>query len=139
MKKSIKVLAIVVALIMLFSLVACEKYPAVSAAFEKAGYTQRTNSISAAVVNSALEAYYKDKGEDEVKAKVYSWSKGGLLTSDQGFVIEFTNAKEMKEFYEQSSNTLKGLVQDITDAGLMNGNCLLLTTSEAMIEVFKKA
>lgn len=139
MKKSAKVLAIIVALVMLFSLVACDKYPAVSKALEKAGYTQRADSVSAAIVNAALESYYKEKGESEVKAKVYTWSKGGLLTTDQGFVIEFKDSAEAKDFYKNSSNALKGLIADASDAGLINGNCLILTTSKDMIEVFKKA
>lgn len=135
-----KLVAVLLVAVMLFALVGCDKYPAISKALEKEGYAIRENSITTAAVNTALEEYYKGKGEEEVKAKVYMWSKGGaVLTADQGIIIEFRNQQELKEFYEEQNNTIQGMVKDVMESDICNGNCLILTSSSAMIEIFKNA
>lgn len=137
MKKFKAIVAVVLVVVMLFALVGCDKYPAVSKALEKEGYQLADNSLTAAAVNTLLEEYYGDK---EVAAKVYTWRKDGkLLTADQGVVIEFRNQKELKEFYDSQSNTIQGMVDDVMESDICNGNCIIITVSTAMIEVFKKA
>lgn len=140
MKNVKKIVAVLLVAVMLFALVGCDKYPAISKALEKEGYELRDNSVVGAVWNTALEEFYKNQGEEEVKAVVYVWSKGGkLLTSDQGIIIEFRNQKELQEFYEEQSNTIQGAVQDFMESDICNGNCIIITTSSEMVNIFKNA
>lgn len=138
MKNTKTILAIVLVVILLFVFVGCDKYPAVTKALEKAGYEYADGtSVLSAVANAALKEYY---GDEEVKAVVYTWRKGGtILTLDQGIVIEFKNQKELKEFYDQQSNTIKGAVDDFRESDVCNGNCIIISASKDMIEVFKNA
>lgn len=140
MKNVQKLVAVLLVVVMLFALVGCDKYPAISKALEKEGYELRENSVIAATWNTVLEEFYRQKGEEEVKAQVYVWAKDGkLLTSDQGIIIEFRNQQELKEFYEEQSNTIQGAVKDFMESDICNGNCIIITASSAMIDIFKNA
>lgn len=139
MKKFKSIVAVVLVIAMLFSLTACgNKLPAVQKAFEKEGYKLDESSITAAIFNSIIEAATKATQEEgkEPTVKTYVFKKDFL---NVGLVLEFKNSKEMKEFYENSSNTIKGFVKDMSESDLMNGNCMLVSLSKDMYEIFKKA
>ena len=139
MKKFKSVIAIVLALTMVFALCGCNKLPDIQKAFEAEGYELDNNSIIAAGLNKFVEiaaevvAEEGETAEEVVKSYVF---KSGLKF---GLVIEFKNTEDLQKFYAESSESLKGFVKDMSETDFMNGNCILISVSSEMYDIFKNA
>lgn len=139
MKNTKSIIAIILVVVMLFSLTACgSKLPAIQKAFETEGYELQESSIGSAIFNSIIEAANKATQEEgkEPTVKVYEFSKS-LFKS--GVVLEFKNTSDLKKFYDDSSNTIKGLIKDVAESDFMNSNCILISLDSDMYDIFKKA
>lgn len=158
MKKSIKLIAVLLLATMLLSLVACgSTFGAIKRNFEKNGYEyiadEEGNSIFGAIsaefeegdVSATFHLFKAVPKEEEKDDSSLGSIIGGAIDSlvnkvDYLGVIEFASDKEMKEALSESE-TLKGLVKDAQDSEYVNGNCILipgLINIEEKVEIFNK-
>ena len=139
MKKFKSIVAVVLAITMVFAMCGCNKMPDVQKAFEADGYELNNDSIIAAGLNTFVDIAAKivaDEGEEPEEAvKSYVFTKGLKF----GLVIEFKNTKDLQKFYMESSESLKGFVKDMSETDFMNENCILISVSSDMYDVFKNA
>ena len=135
--------ALLVALLAL-TMTGCSSYGKIEKAFVKEGYTVSTNLEK--YQDKLLEALNAES-EEEAKAMctIHLLTKNdaltGLVPTNYAFIFEFSSTKEMNEKVNESE-TLKGLVKDVQNSDLVNGNCVLFPLSvdvKGMIEIFKNA
>ena len=122
MKKKFSVMACIMLIAAMFALLtACSSISSIRSAYEDAGYTE-SESVQE-YQNQVVEAL----GEDyENVCTVHVFTKAnGLLDMGVAVVLEFNSTAEMEEAIE-GSETLQGLIADIQNSELVNGNCVLL-------------
>ena len=117
MKRKVTLLTVLMlTLSMLFALTACSSYGSIKKAYEDAGYTESES------VQEYQDEIVEAMGEDyENVCTIHLFTKDLL---DFALILEFHSTKDLEEAYE-SSETLKGLVKDLQNSDLVNGNCVL--------------
>ena len=117
MKRKVTLLTVLMlTLSMLFALTACNSYGSIKKAYEDAGYTESES------VQEYQDEIVEAMGEDyENVCTIHLFTKDLL---DFALILEFHSTKDLEEAYE-SSETLKGLVKDLQNSDLVNGNCVL--------------
>lgn len=122
----------------------CSSYGKIEKAFVNKGYTVSTNLEK--YQDKLLEALNAES-EEEAKAicTIHLLTKNdeltGLVPTNYAFIFEFSSTKEMNEKINESE-TLKGLIKDVQNSDLVNGNCVLFPLSldyKGMTEIFKNA
>lgn len=128
-----KLVLIALAVVLVFTLVACSSYGKVQSALEGIGFKAIENSDEANDI----------KDESEIAVTFHTFSNADSLAVTEMYklslviVIEFNSTDEMKEFYSES-DTLQGFIKDVeedgtaqefydalVDKGLAKGNCLV--------------
>ncbi len=149
MKNFAKILtAMLLAILMAFSMVACSTYGKVQKALNKIGYV---------VLQSDDQAEEVEEESDVDEVEAYVFSNANSLGLTEGYklnivlVFEFNATEDMMEFYKDSE-TLQGLVSDLQEdgsakafydqlvaKGYANGNCLVISTNLTQAEAVKTA
>lgn len=131
MKKSLKVLSLVLVLVMaVLSLTSCSKYNALKSAFEKEGYEENTD------LESMSQSIKEEMEKDDLAVNLHLLTKKGTLSS--ALIVEFKSTEDMKKAYDDSA-TIRGFIEDVSsnedakefqkaleDTGYAKGNCLVL-------------
>lgn len=135
MKKLLKIGTLLLAVAMLFNLVACSSFGKVQKALEDVGYK---------LVENEKNETSQEAEESEKVVNVYMFTNKESLEGIDKIkttlvtVIEFKSTKELVEYFKES-NTLQGIVQDLEedgsieeiynelkDEGFACGNCLII-------------
>ena len=139
MKKIKSIVTILLAITMVFAFTGCNKMPNIQKAFEADGYTLDNDSLLAAALNKFSEIAAEVVAEEGETAnevvKSHVFTKGLKV----GLVLEFKTTEDLIKFYTESSDTLKGFIKDMQETDFMNGNCILISISPDMYEIFKNA
>ncbi len=138
MKKSLKVLSLVLVLVMaVLTLASCSQYNALKSAFEKNGYEENTK------LEDTAEKIKTELEKDNLTVTLHLMTKKEGLTAGltSALIIEFKSTEDMKKAYEDSE-TIKGFVKDVSsnedvkefqkvleNAGYAKGNCLVVPLS----------
>ena len=135
MKKTVKIVSMALLLVaVMVMLVSCSSFKKIKGNFEDAGYTLVENNDEANTITAELE-----EGNISCTANLFQ-KKGDLLTYN-ALILEFKSDEDLNKALSESE-TLKGLVKDLQNSELVNGNCLLVPLSllkaEEMIDIFKK-
>ena len=139
-----KLLAISLAVVMLFALVGCDKSSAVKKAFEGAGYQVETKTAQDEDVKTLLKILFSEEqiekmGEYEL---IYCSMDGLLNVGKKALIVKFPAAGDLESFLtvekEDGTKDTSKLEQAEKD-GWINGNCLILTLSSDCLTVFKEA
>ncbi len=135
MKKFKKFFALVaVAVLGLFTLASCgTTAPKIKSAFESKDYTVETRTI---------------ENEDSVLKGIYVANKGlhfalfiELGTTDdlEAAISELQKNEEYKTALEQFGKDAKAIAEKLTEEGLVNGNCILISIDPEARTIFKEA
>ncbi len=149
MKNYAKILtAMLLAILMAFSMTACSTFGKVEKALNEIGYVAMQSDDQAEDVENESDV-------DEIEAHVFSNADSLGLTEGHKLnivlVFEFNATEDMLEFY-QDSDTLQGLVKDIQEdgsakafydelvaKGYANGNCLIISTNPLQAQTVQNA
>lgn len=135
MKKLGRILVLaVVAVLCVAMLAACgKKGEAIQKAFEKEGWTVKVTDV--AELSKSL-SFSEDVQKDLEGCKIYTVTKG--LLDGLVFVVEFPTDKELKD---DCKELVKESYEDAKEAGIVNGNCLLicLSLNKDAVNIFKNA
>ena len=135
MKKTVKIVSMALLLVaVMVMLVSCSSFKKIKGNFEDAGYTLVENNDEANTITAELE-------EGNISCTAHLFQKKGDLLTYNALILEFKSDEDLNKALSESE-TLKGLVKDLQDSELVNGNCLLVPLSllkaEEMIDIFKK-
>ena len=135
MKKTVKIVSMALLLVaVMVMLVSCSSFNKIKGNFEDAGYALVENNDEANTITAELE-------EGNISCTAHLFEKKGDLLTYNALVLEFKSDEDLNKALSESE-TLKGLVKDLQDSKLVNGNCLLVPLSllkaEEMIDIFKK-
>ncbi len=135
MKKTVKIVSMALLLVaVMVMLVSCSSFKKIKGNFEDAGYALVENNDEANTITAELE-------EGNISCTAHLFQKKGDLLTYNALVLEFKSDEDLNKALSESE-TLKGLVKDLQDSELVNGNCLLVPLSllkaEEMIEIFNK-
>ena len=135
MKKTVKIVSMALLLVaVMVMLVSCSSFKKIKGNFEDAGYTLVENNDEANTITAELE-------EGNISCTAHLFEKKGDLLTYNALVLEFKSDEDLNKALSESE-TLKGLVKDLQNSKLVNGNCLLVPLSllkaEEMIDIFKK-
>lgn len=149
MKKTIKILSLILVFVLCFSMMACASFGSVEKKLKDLGY---------------IEISTNDKGEQmqeesEIPVTPHFFSNKDSLALTEAYklttviVFEFKSTDDMIEFYKDS-DTLQGLLKDIEeegsakefynelrDKGFAKGNCLIVPIgldAENVLDAFDK-
>jgi len=131
MKPMKKIFAILTSVLLMFVLVGCVKLDTIKERFSDAAFTYSENGSS--LITSLMTGFEEDG--ITVTAHVFS---SGLKTA---IVLEFESTKEMDAELEEN-NTLMGLIEDLEEEKLVQGNFLLIPIAlsdaeiQQMIDIF---
>ena len=142
MKKSMKILSLVLVLVMaVLSLASCSKYNALKSAFEKEGYEENTD------LESMSKSIKEEMEKDDLAVNLHLLTKKGTLAS--ALIVEFKSTEDMKKAYDDSA-TIRGFIEDVSsnedakefqkaleDTGYAKGNCLVLPLTIARAKEIK--
>lgn len=138
MKKAVKIVSMALLLVAVtVMLVSCSSFSKIKRNFEDAGYKVVENDDEANTITAELE-------EGNVSCTAHLFQKKseeiGFLTYN-ALVLEFKSDEDINKALSESE-TLKGLVKDLQNSDLVNGNCLLvplsLVKADEMISVFNQ-
>lgn len=135
MKKTVKIVSMALLLVaVMVMLVSCSSFKKIKGNFEDAGYTLVENNDEANTITAELE-------EGNISCTAHLFQKKGDLLTYNALILEFKSDEDLNKALSESE-TLKGLVKDLQNSELVNGNCLLVPLSllkaEEMIDIFKK-
>lgn len=135
MKKTVKIVSMALLLVaVMVMLVSCSSFKKIKGNFEDAGYTIVENNDEANTITAELE-------EGNISCTAHLFQKKGDLLTYNALILEFKSDEDLNKALSESE-TLKGLVKDLQNSELVNGNCLLVPLSllkaEEMIDIFKK-
>ena len=135
MKKTVKIVSMALLLVaVMVMLVSCSSFNKIKGNFEDAGYALVENNDEANTITAELE-------EGNISCTAHLFEKKGDLLTYNALVLEFKSDEDLNKALSESE-TLKGLVKDLQNSELVNGNCLLVPLSllkaEEMIDIFKK-
>ena len=135
MKKTVKIVSMALLLVaVMVMLVSCSSFKKIKGNFEDAGYTLVENNDEANTITAELE-------EGNISCTAHLFQKKGDLLTYNALILEFKSDEDLNKALSESE-TLKGLVKDLQNSELINGNCLLVPLSllkaEEMIDIFKK-
>lgn len=134
MKKIIsKILAFLGALVLVFSLVGCDKSNAVKKAFEKADYKVEVVDKDHYLADAFLDSLDEEDRKDAEKYEFIFVSSGLKV----GIIIKYPSTKDLKEALNTEDNP--DGYKEAKEDGLVNGNCLLSTLSSDVKEIFENA
>ena len=142
MKKSLKVLSLVLVLVMaVLTLASCSQYNALKSAFEKNDYEENTD------LEATTKAIKEELEKDDLAVTLHLMTKKKTLTS--ALIIEFKSTEDMKKAIDDCE-TVKGFIKDVSsnedvkefqksleDAGYAKGNCLVLPLTIARAKEIK--
>ena len=150
MKKSIRLINLLLVLVIAATLVGCSTFNKVDKALVEIGYEKIENSDEA-------EDMEKESEESEVAITVHAYSNANSLSALEiakiniVLVLEFKATEDMKAYYEDSA-TLQGLVKDmeedgsaeefynkLVEKGYANGNCLVISFNPLSADAVKEA
>ena len=145
-----KLILVALAVVMVFTLVACSSFGKIESALEEIGYAEITTGDDAENAEDMKE-------ESDVAITIHLFTnKDSLQLTEIAklntvFVIEFKATDEMIEYYKDSA-TLQGLLQDVkedgtaeefyndlVEKGIANGNCLVISTNPLAAGAVKTA
>lgn len=137
MKHTMKLIALLLLLVSVFSLVSCSSYSKVEKNFKDAGYEVVDVSDDTKVKSITAEL---EKGEIKFTMHLFKKSDAALFGTDAyAAVIEFASDAEFdKAFGEDGSATLKGLITDAQKSDYVNGTCVLIPLSVTNLSEQKK-
>lgn len=130
-----KILLAVLGVFMILSLTGCSSVNKIKKAFEKEEYVWKEVVINP--VESSTE-------ETVVIDGVYHVYKS-LLSVSHGIIIEFNgdNANEVVDYIKEnkiiSDDTLNSIIKGFTKSPITNGNCMMISLSSEINEIFKNA
>lgn len=133
MKKKSLLVTLVLVLAALFALAGCSSFTGIKSAYEKAGFTE---SEDAKTYQSEIKAALGEDYQDICTVHVFTKTGEGVLGVLEGaaaVILEFNSTKEMEEQIEKSE-TLKGLIKDVSTSSRVSGNCVLLVAVGADAE-----
>ena len=135
MKKTVKIVSMALLLVaVMVMLVSCSSFKKIKGNFEDAGYALVENNDEANTITAELE-------EGNISCTAHLFQKKGDLLTYHALILEFKSDEDLNKALSESE-TLKGLVKDLQNSELVNGNCLLVPLSllkaEEMIDIFKK-
>lgn len=134
MKKIIsKILAFLGALVLVFSLVGCDKSNAVKKAFEKADYKVEVVDKDHYLADAFLDSLDEEDRKDAEKYEFIFVSSGLKV----GIIIKYPSTKDLKEALNTEDNP--DGYKEAKEEGYVNGNCFLSTLSSDVKEIFKNA
>lgn len=134
MKKIIsKILAFLGALVLVFSLVGCDKSNAVKKAFEKADYKVEVVDKDHYLADAFLDSLDEEDRKDAEKYEFIFVSSGLKV----GIIIKYPSTKDLKDALNTEDNP--DGYKEAKEEGLVNGNCLLSTLSSDVKEIFENA
>ena len=149
MKKTIKILSLILVFVLSFSMMACSSFGKVEKILNELGYVE---------MNASEEGEQIQK-ESEVVVSAHFFSNAESISALELYklttvvVFEFNSTDDMLEFYNDSE-TLQGLMKDIEkegsakefynelkDEGFAKGNCLIIPVgldAENVLDAFDK-
>ena len=149
MKKTFKILSLILVFVLCFSLMACSSLSKVEKTLNNLGYAKIENSTEGEQMQE----------ESEVVVTAHFFSNNDSLTALEIYklttviVLEFKSTDDMIEFYNDSE-TLQGLMKDVEeegsakefydelqDEGFAKGNCLIIPIgldAENVLDAFDK-
>lgn len=134
MKKIIsKILAFLGALVLVFSLVGCDKSNAVKKAFEKADYKVEVVDKDHYLADAFLDSLDEEDRKDAEKYEFIFVSSGLKV----GIIIKYPSTKDLKDALNTEDNP--DGYKEAKEEGYVNGNCFLSTLSSDVKEIFKNA
>lgn len=144
MKTLKTMLALSLAVLMLFALVSCgDKSAAVKKAFEKEGYTVTVSNAEDEDVKDLLEILFSADQIEELKDyEILLCKKDGIVNIGKtAIILKYPSAKDLKaaltvEDAEGNKDTSR--YDDGVEDGIINGNCMILTLSSDSKDIFKK-
>lgn len=140
MKKTlVRVFTLVLATLMIFALVSCDKSKSVQKAFEKEGYDVTSVKASDSAIGTIIGSTLTSEQREHLDEYELMLCKKGLL--DSALVIKFSSEKELKEFFAVEKDGKKdySAYDKAEKDGLVNGNCYIITISGNAKDVFKGA
>ncbi len=135
MKKAVKIVSMALLLVAVtVMLVSCSSFSKIKRNFEDAGYKVVENDDEANTITAELE-------EGNISCTAHLFQKKGDVLTYNALVLEFKSDEDLNKALSESE-TLKGLVKDLQNSDLVNGNCLLvplsLVKADEMISVFNQ-
>ncbi|MGM9645773.1 MAG: hypothetical protein ACI3XS_03700 [Eubacteriales bacterium] len=135
MKKAVKIVSMALLLVAVtVMLVSCSSFSKIKRNFEDAGYKVVENDDEANTITAELE-------EGNISCTAHLFQKKGDILTYNALVLEFKSDEDLNKALSESE-TLKGLVKDLQNSKLVNGNCLLIplspTKADEMISVFNQ-
>ena len=149
MKKTIKILSLILVFVLSFSMMACSSFGKVEKTLNELGYIE---------MNASEEGEQIQK-ESEIVVNAHFFSNAESISALELYklttvvVFEFNSTDDMLEFYNDSE-TLQGLMKDIEeegsakefynelkDEGFAKGNCLIIPIgldAENVLDAFDK-
>lgn len=149
MKKTIKILSLILVFVLCFSMMACASFGSVEKTLNELGYIEM----------NASEEGEQMQEESEIPVTPHFFSNAESISALELYklttvvVFEFKSTDDMIEFYKDS-DTLQGLLKDIEeegsakefynelrDEGFAKGNCLIIPIgldAENVLDAFDK-
>lgn len=142
MKKSVRILAVVMALLMMtFALVSCgDKSEAIKKAFEKEEWEVSIVDSDTAGVKTLLEIMLTDEQMEKADDYELILVNSGLLKS--ALIIKCASSSDLKAFLtieDKDGNKDTSMYDDAKEDGIINGNCIILTLSGDAKDIFAGA
>ena len=140
MKKSvIKVLCLTFVVIMVFSLVSCDKSESIKKAFEDEGYTVSAVSADDSVVMGVIKTMLTDEQIERLDSYEIISCVNGLNIA---IIVKCPSSGDIKDFLtveDEDGKKDTSAYDDAKDDGTINGNCIIFTLSSKAKEIFEKA
>ncbi len=145
MKKALKsALLLLTAMLLVVSLVSCDKANSVKKAFEDAGYTVTSAKATDEEVQTLLKLLLSEEQlKDAEDYEIILCKMDGLLNIGKTAVIlKVSSSGDLKDFLTTEDSDGKkdtSAYDKAVEDGNVNGNCMIFTLSDDSREIFKKA
>lgn len=136
-----KILVVLTAVLLVVSLVGCnsDKSESIKKSFEEAGWTVSTVKADSenVLLDALLDSLLDEEQREDLSNYELIFCKNGLKTA---LVIKFPSASDLKDFLvteDEDGKKDTSAYDDAKEDGRINGNCLLLSTSNDAKNLFK--
>ncbi|MBO7292965.1 MAG: hypothetical protein J6V07_03420 [Clostridia bacterium] len=135
MKRILHIFALILAVSLLFSLVACDNSKSIKAAFEDAGYTVTELRADSDEAEAVLRFFgvSEDDIDDVDDYSLILCKKGITGLAGAAAIVKFPSSGELRDHFVDDGDT--SLYDKLKDDGHIRGNCWLVGGDE---EIFRK-
>lgn len=136
-----KILVVLTAVLLVVSLVGCnsDKSAGIKKSFEKAGWTVSTVKADSenVLIDGLLDSLLDEEQREDLSNYELMFCVNGLKAA---LIIKFPSASDLKDFLvteDEDGKKDTSAYDDAKEDGRINGNCLLLSTSNDAKKLFK--